>query len=220
LQEFSRRHFPNLAVAAELSSRAQGVARFRDSKTFASDTPEIICIRAWSDAALRKQGQPAGAVQATAQHGLFSFLLQEDYSLHETCALVENPAVFIQIERLHLPIGLAIWSRRGRASTRLVDWLAASAAPDFSLLHLPDYDPVGLLEFTRLHTRLGSRVKLHLPEDLAERFARFSTRAILRKHNNRAMLAALRGASLAEVRQVVELIDRNNACLEQEALLL
>lgn len=221
LQEFSRRHFPVVAVSNALTSRIAGVARFRDSKALANDTPEIVSVRAWSPGALVKEGQPTEAVSATAQYGVFSFLLCEGkrYTLHGSCALVENPAVFTKFEGLQLPVGLVIYGQ-GRASKRLVEWLATMATPDFGLIHLPDYDPVGLVEFKRLQGHLGDRVHLHLPNDIDQRFARFSNRALLEKPNNRAVLANLRRTTLTEVRRVVALIDCHNAGLEQEALLL
>jgi hypothetical protein len=193
--------------------------RFRDSKTFASDTPEILSARAWVEKALLKDGQPAGAARASSEHGVFSFLLSRRYSLRGPCALVENPAVFTQFERLRLSAGLVICAGRGSVSGRLMEWLTANDAPDFSLVHLPDYDPVGLHEYTRLRARLGTRARLHVPADLGELFGRFSSRAILAKGRNRAMLASLRDSKLPEVRRVVALIDRHNGCLEQEALL-
>src|ERR1035438_3951452 len=221
LQEFSRRHFPNTPVPGGLSSRATGVARFRDSKAFASDTPEIVSVRAWSEKALLQKGQPTGAAVATTQHGVFSFLLadSEHYALRGPCALVENPAVFTQFERFQLPVGLAIYGH-GRASSRLVDWLATMTSPDFHLLYLPDYDPVGLTEFERLRGRLGNRLRLHLPHDLDQQFARFSNRTLLKHANSQSMLAGLRRTASSEVRHVVALMDRHNAGLEQEALLL
>ena len=222
LRDFSRSHFPEVSTDPELGTRTAGVARFRDSKSFPSDTPEVITTRVWAGNALLKGGGPVPAASATLEHGVFSFLLREKtpYSLHGPCALVENPQVFTHFERLRLPVSLVIWISRGRASTLLVEWLAAMQAPDFTLLHLPDYDPVGLLEFERLRARLGARVNLHLPDDLSQRFADFPNRRILEKPNNRAMLATLRRNRLAEIRHVVALIDRNNACLEQEALLV
>jgi hypothetical protein len=87
-------------------------------------------------------------------------------------------------------------------------------------LHLPDYDPVGLSEFQRLHSILGPRVELYLAPDLDSRFERFSNRDLLKKLNSQAMLAQLRRSELPCVRRVVELIDRHNAGLEQEALLI
>jgi len=127
--------------------------------------------------------------------------------------------VFTCIERLKLPISLAIYGH-GRASNRLLDWLAGITAPYFTLLHLPDYDPVGLSEFARFRARLGKRARLHVPADLPARFERFSNRSLLDKANSRAVLANLRRSSVPEIRHVLELIERHNAGLEQEALLL
>jgi hypothetical protein len=221
LQEFSRHHFPDISVPGGLSSRATGVARFRDSKIFASDTPEIVSIRAWSEKALLKQGQPTEAAVATTEHGVFSFLLADArrYALRGDCALVENPAVFTQFERFQLPSGAAIYGH-GRASKRFVNWLANMASPDFQLLHLPDYDPVGLTEFERLRSRLGNRVRLHLPHDLDKQFACFSNPSLLKNAKSQSMLASLRRTGSHEVRHVVALIDCHNAGLEQEAFLV
>jgi hypothetical protein len=63
-------------------------------------------------------------------------------------------------------------------------------------------------------------VRLHLPHDLDQQFACFSNQALLKHANGQSMLANLRGSDSPEVRQVVALIDRQNAGLEQEALLL
>jgi hypothetical protein len=45
-------------------------------------------------------------------------------------------------------------------------------------------------------------------------------RKLVEKRKSQAMLAQLRKSQSAEVRHVVELIDRHNAGLEQEALFL
>ena len=162
-----------------------------------------------------------GAAAAAAAHGVFSFLLAQDcpYELHGACALVENPAVFMVAEQLNLDIGLMIYGH-GRISNRAMEWLSRSTTPGFSLLHLPDYDPAGLSEFQRLHAHLGERATLHLPADLEARFAQFSNRRLLKKGNSQAMLAQLRRSNLPAIRRVIALIDRYNAGLEQEALLV
>jgi hypothetical protein len=135
------------------------------------------------------------------------------------CALVENPALFAVAEQLNLDVGLIIYGH-GRISNRAIDWLVRMTDSSFSLLHLPDYDPVGLSEFQRLHERLGKHVVLHLPTDLKKRFHEFSNGDLLKKGNNQAMLAQLRRSDLPAIRHVIELIDRYNAGLEQEALLV
>jgi hypothetical protein len=108
----------------------------------------------------------------------------------------------------------------GRISNRVVDWLASTKNSGLSLLHLPDYDPVGLSEFQRLQSRLGDRVVLHIPDDLETRFARYSNPGLLERGNSQAMLARLRLSDSLEIRRVVDLIDHYNAGLEQEALLI
>jgi hypothetical protein len=156
-------------------------------------------------------------------HGVFSFLLggarRSAYVLHGVCALVENPAVFGNFEQLGLEAGCVLYGE-GRASQRLLDWVAEQSAPDFSLVYLPDYDPVGLAEFVRLRERLGPRVQLHLPDDLSARFAAFSKPSLLDHAGSREMLVRLRGNEAAEIRQVAALIDQRHGGLEQEALLI
>ncbi len=218
---FLERNFPNTLTDGAALSREIGVARFRNSKAFISDTPEIIPIRAHRDDVILRDGLGVGALQLTADHGVFAFLLRPgvSYSLHGPCALVENPAVFTRIERMNLPIALTI-HYHGCVSQRLVAWLALQSSPDFSLLHLPDYDPVGMQEFARLHAILGSLVRLHLPVDLDERFATFSNRKLLQNERSQSLLPRLRASNLPEIRRIVTLIERHNAGLEQEALLL
>lgn len=221
LRDFIQHHFPNAPVPAGTSSRIAGVSRFRDTKAVASDLPEIVTVRAWQDGALRSDGKTITAAGATRAHGVFSFLLADParFTLHGPCAIVENPAVFTQFEHLRLPPHLALYGH-GRSSNRLLDWLAAQTAPDFQVLHLPDYDPVGLDEFTRLRERLGRRVQLHLPENLAALFQHHGNGELLQKPSTQSLLAKSRQSRIAEVRSVLALIEKHNAGLEQEALLI
>ena len=220
LNDFCRQQYPGADLPLNTGNRIVGVGRFRDSKALANNEDEIVSVRVWRDEALLKNGKPVGAATATATHGVFSFLLARGcYELRGLTALVESPVVFVAAEQLNLSVGLMVYGH-GRISNRAVDWMARMTDSSFGLLHLPDYDPVGLSEFQRLHARLGKRVVLHLPADLETRFAKFSKRALLEKSNSQAMLAQLRRSDLPAIRRVVELIDRYNAGLEQEALLI
>lgn len=221
LSDFCRQRFPEVALPAGIESRVMSVGRFRDSKAMANTGSEIISLRVWRNEALLKAGRPVGAAAATAAHGVFSFVLTPDspYRLSGPCILVENPAMFASAERLNLVADAVIYGH-GRISNRALQWLVATTDLNFSVLHLPDYDPAGLSEFQRLHSELGQRIALHLPADLELRFARFSNSKLLNRINSQAMLARLRRSELPVVRQVVELIDRHNAGLEQEALLI
>jgi len=219
--QFCRQRFPNAALPDDAGSRLTGLARFRDTKSVGNNEGEIISLRVWRDDALLKNGNSVGAMTATTSHGIFSFLLTQDcpYELRGPCALVENPAVFLRFEQLNLGLGAVIYGH-GRISGLVLEWLARSGHPNFSLLHLPDYDPTGLSEFQRLHSRMGQRVRLYLPADLESQFARFSNSALLDGANTKTLLAQLRRSTLPGIQYVVGLIDRHNAGLEQEALLI
>jgi hypothetical protein len=221
LNNFCGLRFPNADLPDGVGSRAAAVGLFRDSKATANSESEIISVRVWREDALCKGGERVGAKAATIAHGMFSFPLTREcpYELRGQCALVENPAMFAAFEQLHLKVGAVVYGH-GRISNRTIDWLAQTTDGTFSLLHLPDYDPVGLSEFQRLRSRLGERVVLHLPPDLEMRFDRFSKRKLLAKRNSQVMLAKLRKSDSPEIRRVVELIDRYNAGLEQEALII
>ncbi len=221
LRAFFAKRYPDAQAFEDAPSRIAGVARFRDSKALANDAAEIVCVRAWTFGALFRDGESVDVATATREHGVFAFSLGNEcpYSLHGSCALVESPVVFACIERLGLPLKLAIYGH-GRISNRLLAWLAQSSAPDFTLLHLPDYDPTGLNEFTRLRATLGKRTKLHIPDDLHARFARYSRRRLLEMENSQNLLRNLRKSSVAEICLVLDLIEKHNAGLEQEALLL
>lgn len=221
LRDFYLQSFPEVVLHPHAGSRVTSVGRFRDSKAMTNNEDEIISVRVWRDDASLKNGKPVCATVPTVAHGVFSFLLTRDssYELHGPCALVENPAMFALAEQLNLGVGLLLYGH-GRISDRAVEWLTRRADADFSLLHLPDYDPAGLSEFQRLQSRLGERAILHLPADLEARFARFSNRELLKKSNSQTMLAQLRRSDSPVVCRVVALIDRYNAGLEQEALLI
>ena len=221
LRNFLHQQFPETDLPQDAGSRVEGVGRFRDTKAVRNDSSEIIALRVWRDEALLKNGKTVGATNTTAEHGMFSFPLTHHcpYELHGQCALVENPAVFAAFEKLHLNVGAVIYGH-GRISNRTIDWMARTTDAEFGLLHLPDYDPVGLSEFQRLRSRLGERVVLHLPADLEDLFVRFSKRKLLANRSSQAILARLRKSDSPGVRRVVDLMDRHNAGLEQEALLL
>lgn len=203
------------------SARVSAVGRYRDSKAIANDSGEIITVRAWTDGALRCDGNPTMATAHTARFGVFSFFLGDSnrHTLHQECALVENPSIFTTFEKLALPITFVFFGR-GRISKRLLDWFASQTDVRFSLLHLPDYDPIGLDEFERLRKQLHNRVRLHVPHDLPQRFERFANRKLLDNPNSQTILSRLRRSEFPEVLGIVRLIDRFSAGLEQEALLL
>lgn len=222
LERWFRQHFPETQTGEGItSSRIHAVARFRDSKALPSNLPEIVCLRTTRDGGLLRGGQPVETTKATRQNGVFALTLtdQTSFTLIRTCALIENPAVFHDFERLKIEPTLAIYAG-GCSSNRLVSWLKSNSQHGLKVLHLPDYDPLGLTEFLRLAEQLGDAITLHLPGTLSELFHSHSKAALLADSKNQRMLIELRQAKHPSVRSVVKMIDESNGGLEQESLLI
>lgn len=222
LVHFCKQHFPHSADEASFASaRVAGVAQFRDSKILGSTEGEIVTLRGWENGGLTSAGAPVDIVTPTLVHGVFSFVLKPEtpYAIRMQVALVENPAVFLEFERLRSNLPVAIYAH-GRISDRLLDWLASQRDDGFQLIHFGDYDPVGLDEFRRLASKLGERAKLYIPTNLAELFRKYSKRDLLVGAMSQKLLAGLRESGDTAVQRVIELIERHNGGLEQEALLI
>ncbi|MEO6184518.1 MAG: hypothetical protein ABIP71_15735 [Verrucomicrobiota bacterium] len=220
LSHFIAQQFPHAAGEfGETWSRIESLARFRDTKTLPNNVPEIVCARGWNCDVLKRDGKILPVANATQEFGVFAFLLNEPqrYEIHGRCALIENPAVFAAFERLGLNAEIALFAR-GRCSNRFLDWIVSQAA--VQILHLPDYDPVGLSEHERLRKRLGEKVKLYLPPNIAELFERYANKKLLRNPVAQSALLSLRNNCGNQVAEALALIDRHNGGLEQEALLI
>lgn len=219
LQAFIDQHFHDANMRHQVLQRIVGVQRFRDSKAFASDNPELVHVRAWGTNVLIKNEAVVDAVRETSVHSVFSFQLSPLYSLHGRCALVEGPVMFSSFEHLGLDVPLVIYGE-GRLSKRILDWLTHQTDPSFSIVHLPDYDPVGLQDFERIRGSLGARVHLHIPINLEELFRKYSKRKLMEKRKSQMILGKLRCSDSPAVQKVIGCIDKHNAGLEQEALLI
>jgi hypothetical protein len=220
-QRWFQLHFPHASLNQIItSSRVLAVAQFRDTKAMPSNLPEIICVRSERDGNMLRYGQIVEITRATKENGVFALTLtkQSPFTLQGKCLLIENPAVFYSFEDLVLEIPLAIYAG-GRCSNRFLDWLESNVKSGLNILHLPDYDPLGLTEFLRLHKRLGEAVTLYTPNTLSSLFQSHSKAKLLDDAKNQRMLLELRKSKHPSVQSVVAMIDASNAGLEQEAML-
>lgn len=214
------RHFPEAQVPEGIqSSRIRSVAQFRRSKVLRSNLSVLICSRSIRDGVLLKDGSPVETTRATNEHGVFSFILNDPtaYALAGNCLLIENLAVFQLFERLEIGVPFAIWTG-GISSNRFLNWLSANVKNQLRVLHLPDYDPVGLAEFLRYYQKLSDAVSLYMPEHLEPLFRDHTDLSILTKKKNQRTLMRLRSAPHPIVRRIVGLIEKYNGGLEHEAL--
>lgn len=189
-------------------------------------------MRAWDLGANAVQidGRPLEVTALTRTHNVAAAVISDATVLdlgRAQAMLVENLECFLAAETLGTAATLALYSD-GRVSERLITCLARSQFGKTPLLHLPDYDPVGLDDYLRLKQQLGERVRLFVPSDLEQRFERFSARSLItEKRRNRDLLEKFMAERptptdwpCPESARVFQLIRHDGAGLEQETLLL
>jgi len=131
---------------------------------------------------------------------------------------MEAPECFDRSERIRNEADVFLLSGTGgRLREALIDWLARQES--IQVIHFGDYDPVGLQEFSRLAAKLPGRASLFVPEDVEDRFRKFSNRGLMEKGNNRAVLGSLKGGLHPSSDRILDLISIYGP-LEQEALLI
>lgn len=219
LARIRSRQFPDDASRAE-SPRASAVAAMRNSKQAAGIGLEPVFLRAASGPPLIRNGAALDLCTTTIQAGVASALLQPDdeWQYGGRLITVENLECFLHAERLGVPFDLAVYTA-GRMSGMFLQWMGTLVTSGAMLTHCGDYDPTGLDEFMRLYEATTSEAQLHLPSELPELFSRYSKQSLLAGQSSR-LLQRLRTVRHPAVQTVMELIHRNNAGLEQEALLL
>lgn len=229
-------HFPAFeggVVIPEGAQRATAIALRRDSKVTGKGVAHsILTLRAWgnNERAIGIDGTPLQVSVLSKTHKVASTVIGDSTTVDLGAAspmLIENLECFLSAEHLGTSADLAIYSG-GRVSKRLISCLARSSLGSSPLLHLPDYDPVGLDDYLRLKHRLGERVRLFVPPDIKQRFERFSAaKLITGKKRNRELLERFMAQQpnptdwpCPESARVFELIRDHGAGLEQESLFI
>jgi hypothetical protein len=221
LEAFARALYPSglEGVPGESPApRSRAVAEVRDAKRAAGTDAEAVLLRGFGAARLTG---PAGALAVgewTRRAGVAALRVGAGcpWEYRGEVAVVENAEVFLHLELLGLPCGLALYAG-GRLSRRALAWLASPPMAGARYLHLGDYDPVGLDEYLRLARACPGRVRLFVPDRFEEVLAAYGKPALLAA--SPAVLARLRRSRDPDVARVVALLDRYGAGLEQEALL-
>lgn len=226
LARFTARHFPSgLEQWAEPpGDRERGIAYTRDSKRFRKSEELHIALRALRGVRLvtpENQMLDVGAWCQTAGDAGISVTKANasSWRFSGSLAVVENRRVFSRIAKVLPDHQLIVWAPGSIADIAL-EWLAALAGQGAKIIHVGDYDPVGLYQFHKLHELCEGKVSLHMPAELDGLFHRLSNRKLLEKEGSIRLLYSLRSFEHPDVQRVISLIDEYNAGLEQEALLL
>lgn len=200
-----------------LPARAEAVANFRDSKAGRRLSSFPVFMRGFGDTVLTRDAGTLPLAALTV-HELVGVLvnLADPWSFPGTLALVENFELFMHVEKVIPGVEAALWTG-GRFDQRALNWIAGM--PGGRVLHVGDYDPVGLDEYLRVKAALPpGRAALFVPEDLEERVASYGKADLLEKSS--AVLERVRREAAGELAAVLSVIDRHGKALEQEALLI
>ncbi len=217
---------PAAAQDASLPARAANLARHRATKAGAhGHRRDYLLLKAahgslWHDAngrtlALDRQTEAQGAAVLAVGGGM------PTWRSEGALWLVENQALFDRLDWLPTPATVAWY--RGQVSGALLDWLEDAPRADM-LWHFPDYDGVGLQNYSRLRRRLGAQVRFWLMPDWEVRLQRYGNGDLWRKtlREFESAVNAL-GRILEEEEALVRLIDTMRTlgrALEQEAVWL
>ena len=227
LLQWAHRCFPAFAGIWEQegdSERARSVLLRRDSKAGGAGAGmTVLHLRARGAASVARDGRDFPVASLTENHGVAACLIHSGtrLELDAPAVLIENLACFLEFEAIVPLAGIAMNSA-GRISEALVQCLARSAFHG-PLLHLPDYDPVGLADYLRLRAVLRERVQLHVPADIETRFASFGNKALIaQRPRNRVLLESLGSTDwpCPDSARIFRLIRESGSGLEQECLLL
>lgn len=131
--------------------------------------------------------------------------------------LIENQALFDRTDWLPAHQGVTLLHYTGQLTGTLLDWLAHCPRASH-IMHFPDYDGVGLLNFSRLYRRLGPQCAFWLMPDWQNRLTRYGSAELWRR-----TLHHLDSASPhlpAALTPLVQHMRQSGLALEQEAVWL
>lgn len=137
-----------------------------------------------------------------------------------TLATIENLENFVRAEVIGVHADIWIYTQ-GRLSGRMFRWLDSLSCGSGRLIHLGDYDPVGVDEYRKLRESWGDRCSLHIPDDLEYLFKHYSNCGIMEKDANQKVFGRLvEQVSILplDAQNIMQLIRINGAGLEQEVL--
>ena len=201
--------------------RAAGLTLARNTKTLRGLEYELVHVRCFERLAISLNGSALDLTGVTNTIGCASLVLkasQNDPMISGRVALVEGPDLFMKMNWATHGVDCVVYYA-GRASERMIAWLASYRSSISMVMHFPDYDPVGMDEWLRIRARLGElKSMLYIPDNIDELFAKWSNESLLLKSN--ALMPKLIAADNPQANRIIRLMQRHNAGLEHEALLI
>lgn len=158
LQNEIKLRTPNVDIDA-LSSRAKNLALRNDTKAGETTLKNtyLVCKAIGQNIVIKKQGKQFDASLATETMGCFSLSIDDDcesVECNSNLILVENQQLLDETTWLATNWNGIILYYGGNVSKRVLEWLKKSSFSSITLF--PDYDSVGISNFTRVKTAIPS----------------------------------------------------------------
>ena len=190
LVEFIKSKYPSGLYRLErenIPRRVKGILERKNSKSLSKLDYALISLR--GNTPIKQNNKVYRLEELTTQDVFLSLKLTNKISpeiLHEnrTIITVENPTVFIELERMvQLPWNIAIYTG-GKISNILLEQLSLWEQKGHNVVHFGDYDYVGLHEFARI-LQFCPKAKLYSPAKLTtELFQQYGNTLLLEKQVN------------------------------------
>jgi hypothetical protein len=178
---------PGLAMTVDnpVPPRARHIADARDSKAGVHRHPHYyLLLKAVGEELVWREANrsielPLG--HATRHFGAATLAIDandawsSDYDLW----LVENQALFDRTDWLPIDTGATVAYYGGQINGILLNWLGSRRRAR-RVMHFPDYDGVGLANFSRLHALLGDACQFWLMPDWAQKLDQYGSTQLWR----------------------------------------
>jgi hypothetical protein len=213
----------NIATQTTVPQRARHIAHARDSK---SGDHQHACyyllLKAfgegvrWSES---KRSVDLPLSRFTQDFGAACLQIEPHDAWHteQPLWLVENQALFDRTD--WLPAGTVATPAYygGQINTLVLNWLISQTRTG-RVVHFPDYDGVGLANFTRLHTQLGEACEFWLMPDWSSKLERYGSTRLWQDTFRDFTRASTRLPAYLD--PLVSQMHQSGRALEQEAIWL
>lgn len=210
-------------VNEDVPVRAKNIEAARDSKAgnhqhdiyyllLKSPDPQLV----WQNTALSNLLVLGQATQAYGA-AVLQIHPEDSWASDGELWLVENQALFDRLDWLPAMVGISIAYYAGQLNRTLLEWLGTRQRAA-RIVHFPDYDGVGLANYTRLHAAVGDACQLWLMPDWQAKLRRFGSNSLWQA-TYREFAATYLELPLA-AQSLAEQMKLHGLALEQEAVWL
>jgi len=150
-------------------SKSEYAIYSNDSKAKNISYPTVP-MRILNNSSVKLDNSPLTNVN-TNSGGIFSIEILESFlpriTVKGKLVMIENKESFLYSDS-YFPSASAIIYYSGRASKKWDEWLLTNTE---NIIFAPDYDPVGMEEYSNHKAKLGDKINLYVPPNLEEHFS-------------------------------------------------